>query len=165
MRINTKINAATALAALKRSKGVMDSQVRRSVNKSAHLVARSAKNKAPQATGLLTRSIQVNQVNNFKAEIFAGANYAEAVEQGVSPRQARPGTQHIIPWAKSKGVLPTAKLKDPKNKSIAFAIITKIKRRGLKPQPFLIPAYKENEPQVRALMGRGVKTAIKRSGL
>lgn len=75
----------------------------------------------------------------------------------------------LVGWIKRKGLTNTYSVKthriskrgtDEQNERLAYIIATKILRFGLKPQPFLYPAYVKNIVKLRPMLEAALSKAI-----
>jgi HK97 gp10 family phage protein len=139
--------------------------VKAEINASALNIQSGAKRLAPVNFGQLRNSIYLKEQKVEKGIIFtvgAKASYAAYVEFGTGGKVSIPagfeelasgfkgkkaGTfkdmvEALTLWVKRKGI------GGGKDKSIAYAIAISILRKGLRPQPFLIPAFQTEKPKL-----------------
>lgn len=153
------------------------------VQSTADQIVADAKTNAPADLGALRQSIGKDQLDEgYQASIFANAAYAAYVEFGtgvqvdVPPEMADIAAQFkgkgtgswdefelaIEEWMKRHGIgavaISTGKDGEEEFKSVAYLIMMAILKNGLKPQPFLYPAFVKG----RAELGPKLETAIKR---
>ena len=78
----------------------------------------------------------------------------------------------LIEWVKRKGITGTYSPKTQRrtgsktvqqkqNESAAYAIAISILRKGLRPQPFLIPAFESEKPKLLAKISKIIKNDVK----
>jgi HK97 gp10 family phage protein len=147
----------------------LDSKVQQGVkdeiNASALNIQSGAKRLAPVNFGQLRNSIYLKEQNVEKGVVFtigAKASYAPYVEFGTGGKVSIPagfeelasgfkgkkaGTfkdmvQALTLWVRRKGI------GGGKDKSIAYAIAISILKKGMRPQPFLIPAFEAEKPKL-----------------
>jgi HK97 gp10 family phage protein len=147
----------------------LDSKVQQGVkdeiNASALNIQSGAKRLAPVNFGQLRNSIYLKEQNVEKGVVFtigAKASYAPYVEFGTGGKVSIPagfeelasgfngkkaGTfkdmvQALTLWVRRKGI------GGGKDKSIAYAIAISILKKGMRPQPFLIPAFQAEKPKL-----------------
>lgn len=79
----------------------------------------------------------------------------------------------LVGWIKRKGLTNTYSVKTRRvskkgtpeqNERLAYIIATKILRFGLKPRPFLYPAYVKNKVKLRPMLETALANAILRGG-
>jgi HK97 gp10 family phage protein len=139
--------------------------VKDEVNASALNIQSKAKRLAPVNFGQLRNSIYLKEKNVDKGYVFSvgsNASYAPYVEFGTGGKVSIPagfeelasgfkgkkaGTfkdmvEALTLWVKRKGI------GGGKDKSIAYAIAISILRKGMRPQPFLIPAFESEKPKM-----------------
>lgn len=126
-------------------------------------VQQQAKQLAPANEGLLRNRIDVLP-GNLEVSVVASVEYAAYLEFGTrkfaaqyvsslpadwqtyaaSFRGAGPGgggfMERLLVWMNKKGI----------EESAAYPIARKIMRDGIRPQPFLYPAYRDNVPKLKA---------------
>jgi HK97 gp10 family phage protein len=148
--------------------------VKDEVNASALNIQSGAKRLAPVNFGQLRNSIYLKEKSNDKGYIFSvgsSASYAPYVEFGTGGKVSIPagfeelasgfkgkkaGTfkdmvEALTLWVRRKGI------GGGNDKSIAYAIAISILRKGMRPQPFLIPAFETEKPK----MIKNILNAIK----
>ena len=131
------------------------------INASALKIQSDAKRLAPVNFGQLRNSIALTKDSDLTYTVSANASYAPFVEFGTGPQANVPSTfpefqgkykgnstfkdmiNAIMLWVKAKGI------GNGKNdRSIAYLIARSILRKGLRPQPFLLPAYEMEKPKL-----------------
>jgi HK97 gp10 family phage protein len=86
-------------------------------------------------------------------------NFAEQFK-GKSGGTFQEMLKALIEWVKKKGITGTystktqkrtgsKKVQSKQNESVAYAIAISILRKGLRPQPYLIPAYEQEIPKLK----------------
>ena len=131
-------------------------------NASALKIQRDAKRLAPVNFGNLRNSIVLSQTgdtNNFLFTVSAKAKYAPYVEFGTGGKVSVPNDYQsyamqfkgqkngtfkemiaaIMLWVKRKGI------GNGNDKSTAYLIARSILQKGLRPQPFMIPAFEQEK--------------------
>jgi HK97 gp10 family phage protein len=150
--------------------------VKDEVNASALNIQSGAKKLAPVNFGQLRNSIYLKEQNVEKGYVFtvgASASYAPYVEFGTGGKVSIPkGFEELAGsfkgrkggkfkdmvdaltlWVKAKGI------GGGKDKSIAYAIAISILRKGMRPQPFLIPAFEAEKPKMIKNILNAIKNA------
>jgi len=133
------------------------------INASALKIENQAKRLAPVNLGQLRGSINTDRINELTYSIAANASYAPYVEFGTGPQISVPAdfasysqqfkgksggkfkdmVEALTLWVKRKGV------GNGKNdKGLAYVIALSILKKGMRPQPFLIPAYEMEKPKL-----------------
>ena len=139
--------------------------VKDEISASALNIQSGAKRLAPVNFGQLRNSIYLKEQKVEKGYVFtvgSNASYAPYVEFGTGGKVSIPrgfeelangfkgkkgGTfkdmvQALTLWVRRKGI------GGGKDKSIAYAIAISILRKGMQPQPFLIPAFETEKPNL-----------------
>jgi HK97 gp10 family phage protein len=139
--------------------------VKDEINASALNIQSGAKRLAPVNFGQLRNSIYLKEKSIEKGFVFtvgASASYAPYVEFGTGGKVSIPagfedlasgfkgkkaGTfkdmvEALTLWVRRKGI------GGGNDKSIAYAIAISILRKGMRPQPFLIPAFETEKPKL-----------------
>lgn len=123
-----------------RASSIMAEPIRTALKKSAYVVDGQAKRNAPVDTGRLRASI-TNAVDASAVPRFAtvGTNvmYARAVHDGRKPGSQPPTAGELALWARRHGNI------NP------YVLARSIKRRGIKPRPFLRSAFEANLDRIR----------------
>ena len=140
-------------------------EVKDEISASALNIQSGAKRLAPVNFGQLRNSIYLKEQKVQKGFVFtvgAKASYAPYIEFGTGGKVSIPagfeqlasgfkgkkaGTfkdmvQALTLWVRRKGI------GGGKDKSIAYAIAISILRKGIRPQPFLIPAFQTEKPKL-----------------
>ena len=92
----------------------------------------AAKN-APWDRGLLAGSIAIEKKSRFEGTVGTNFVYARAMEFGSQQNPWTPPLDAIKKWARKKGIPDEA----------VGAIWYSLKTKGIKPHPYLIPAFKK----------------------
>lgn len=154
MDIRIEIHDEQAKAMLAR----VDRGVRKAVHdalwRGADEMARAAKRNAPKAFSNLTNSIRAEQVGELHFRVATGVNYARAVEEGRKPGPM-PGTANgLMEWVKQK-TRQTGRELD----RTTFLIARAIGRRGIKPQPYMQPAFDSQKDRIVAHVQEAARRA------
>ena len=133
------------------------------INASALKIQSDAKKLAPVNFGQLRNSIALTKDSELTYTVAANASYAAYVEFGTGPQVNVPAdfksyaqqfkgksggkfkdmVEALTLWVKAKGI------GNGKNqKGLVYIIALSILRKGLRPQPFLIPAYEQEKPKL-----------------
>ena len=133
------------------------------INASALNIENQAKRLAPVNLGQLRNSIGLTKDGELTYSVAANASYSAYVEFGTGPQVNVPAdfksyaqqfkgksggsfkdmVEALTLWVKAKGI------GNGKNqKGLAYIIALSILRKGLRPQPFLIPAYEQEKPKL-----------------
>ena len=136
-------------------------EVSNEINASALRIQNSAKRLAPVNFGQLRNGISLTRNNNYTFTVESKASYSPYVEFGTGGKVSVPADFQsyamqfkggkggkfadmiaaLTLWVKRKGI---GNGKNEKN--IAFLIARSILQKGMRPQPFLIPAFEQEKP-------------------
>jgi len=166
-------NISEVLGKLQSFDKKVQQDVKNEVNASALNIQSGAKRLAPVNLGQLRNSIYLKEQKVDKGFVFtvgSNASYAPYVEFGTGGKVSIPagfeqlasgfkgkkaGTfkdmvQALTLWVRRKGI------GGGNDKSIAYAIAINILKKGMRPQPFLIPSFETEKPK----MINNIKKAI-----
>jgi HK97 gp10 family phage protein len=158
-------NLSDVLKKLDTLDGKIQQDVKDELNASALNIQSGAKRLAPVNFGQLRNSIYLKEQNVEKGIVYtigASASYAPYVEFGTGGKVSIPagfeelasgfkgkkaGTfkdmvEALTLWVRRKGI------GGGNDKSIAYAIAISILRKGMRPQPFLIPSFEAEKPKL-----------------
>lgn len=124
---------------------ISDMDLTKAINKATALVHGQAKLNAPVDTGTLRGSIHMNVQRNGKniqGRVYTNVEYAPFVEFGTGIR--------------GNGSYPYK----VKNLKLQY----KDDWQGMVAQPYMYPALKEHEKEIKDILGNGVKTVLKGKG-
>ena len=149
--------------ALKNLDTNLKKEVSNEINASALKIQSSAKRLAPVNFGQLRSGINLIKSGDLTYSVESTASYSPYVEFGTGGKVSVPAdftayakqfkggkggkfkdmVDALTLWVKRKGI------GNGKNdKGLAFVIARSILQKGLRPQPFLIPAYQEEKPKL-----------------
>lgn len=133
MKLTVEIKGLDKLA-----DNIIDEQaLSQALGKACALVERAAKEKAPKDTGELRRSI-TSEVRGNEGVIYTTLEYAPYVEYGTG-LFAENGGRKDVPWC----------YQDDEGKWHTTS--------GMKPQPFMRPAFDENREQIIEIIKGAIK--------
>lgn len=122
---------------------------------SALTIARNAKRNAPANHGALRRRITVNQIDEVTFEVVSNANYSAYIEFGTKAKvRVPPEFQAIAAAARGRGMIGGLSAREAifnwcRQRGIPerawWPIYISIMKEGIRPQPFLVPAYEEEQ--------------------
>jgi len=133
------------------------------INTSALKIQSDAKKLAPVNFGQLRNSIALTKETELTYTVSARASYAAYVEFGTGPQVNVPAdfqsyaqqfkgggggrfkdmVEALTLWVRAKGI------GNGKNdKGLAYVIALSILRKGIRPQPFLIPSFEKEKPKL-----------------
>lgn len=158
-------NLSDVLKRLDTLEAKVQQDVKNEINASALNIQSGAKRLAPVNFGQLRNSIYLKEQKVEKGVVFtvgSNASYAPYVEFGTGGKVSIPRgfeelasgfkgkkagafkdmVQALTLWVKRKGI------GGGKDKSIAYAIALSILRKGMRPQPFLIPSFEAEKPKL-----------------
>lgn len=154
----------------------VQTEIKDEVNASALSIQTNAKRLAPVNLGNLRNTIYlVEQSKNNSSYMFsvgAAASYAPYIEFGTGGKVSIPngfesyaaqfkgkagGTfkemlRALTMWVERKGIAS-----GKKSKSVAYMIAVSILRKGLRPHPFLLPAFEQERPKLKAKIENIIK--------
>lgn len=152
--------------------------IKNEVNASALKIQSDAKKLAPVNLGTLRNTIYLVEENKGSNEFIFGvgasASYAPYVEFGTGGKVSIPnGYQDYASQFKNKKggkfkdmvlaltewVLKKGIASGKQSKSVAYAIALSILRKGMRPQPFLIPAFEAEKPKLIQRIEKILKNA------
>lgn len=156
----------------------VQAEIKDEVGASALKIYSDAKRLAPVNLGTLRNTIFIESVspaaNQFMFTIGASARYAPYIEFGTGGKVSIPkgyesyasqfktktgGTfkemvKALMMWVEKKGIAS-----GKQTKSVAYMIALSILRKGLRPQPFLIPAFEQERPKLKLRIEKTIKDA------
>lgn len=111
------------------------------------------------STGALKDSINREKIVDLHWRVATGTNYARPVEEGRAPGKM-PGTaKGLLEWVKQKTGL------DGKNLDrTAFLIARAIGRKGIKPAPYMQPAFEDQKERIVANVQAAARKAAQEFG-
>lgn len=148
MNLSFRADLADQLAhALEVSPSIVADELLAAVTDSDLLLEREGKESAPRVNGTLANSIFSEETRLADGAIgFVGTSlsYAEPVEEGTKPH--RPPIEPLELWVKQKLGVQS----DKQARGIAWAIASKIAKRGTKGQHIFRNALARKEPQIQS---------------
>lgn len=131
--------------------------VDREAKASAMTIVRDAKTNAPASHGALKRAINWRKIGDMQYEITVDVDYAAYVEFGTrSNVQIPQGWEQVAEQARGTGRIGNMTARDAiyewaRRKGIDeqywWSIYLRIMTDGLKPQPYLVPAFENGMPE------------------
>jgi len=133
------------------------------INASALKIQSDAKKLAPVNFGQLRNGIKLEKNSDLTFTVNSSASYSPYIEFGTGGKVSVPAdfqayaqtfkggkggkfkdmVEALTLWVKRKGI------GNGKNeKGLAYIIALNILRKGIRPQPFLIPAYEQEKPKL-----------------
>ncbi len=158
----------TGIKELENALKVIDKQLTQDVGDeikaSSLAIMSSAKRLAPINLGFLRGQISYEPINDLTYEVQAKASYSAYVEFGTGGKVKIPAgfeelagsfkgkkggkfedmVEALMKWGLAKGYIKAGE----GAKKHAFYMAIKILKRGLTPQPFLIPSYEMEKPKL-----------------
>lgn len=154
MKIGIAIHDKGARRMLDRLDAGVTGAVDAALSRGAMELARAARGNAPKAFSTLTNSIKSGKVGHLHYMVATGVNYARAVEEGRRPGK-QPGTANgLMEWVKQKTGL-TGNALDRK----AYVIARAIGIRGIRPQPYMQPAFDSEKDRIVAAVQASARRA------
>ena len=148
-------------SALKKIDTNLQKEVSNEINASALKIQSDAKKLAPVNLGMLRNKIELEKISDLTFAVDSKASYSPYIEFGTGANVSVPADfsayastfkggkggsfkdmiDALMMWVKRKGIGG-----GKNDRSVAYAIAISILRKGLRPQPFLIPAYHSEKP-------------------
>lgn len=169
---------------LQRTPEQMERDMRRTLQASLLLIEGDARQLAPQDTRRLSGSINPRISGTYPhlvGEVGPGVRYGSVMEFGRRAGARMPPVDALIGWVRRHwhpafiGPIPRGQLRPRRAaganvsrnaiRSRAFALAIKIKRDGIKAQPYMEPALRRNLPRIEAAFARiGLRTVAYLAG-
>lgn len=156
MKIDIRIADHASRDMMARAPGVIEQKLSLALSRGADEIAREAKRLAPKSMSTLTNSIRAEKVNDLHFFVAPGVDYAPWVEGGRKPGKLPGFRKGLLDWIK-KEIKPA---NDKELERLGFAISRAIGRRGIKPQPFMQPAFDNKKDRVKFLASAAIRTAM-----
>lgn len=155
MQIDVKIEGLERLqAGIASGPATLATEVRTAMVAGSLLIEGSARSLAPKDTGRLGGSITHSISGggaNLTSRIGPSVAYGIYVEKGRGPGKAPP-IGAIAGWAARHGINP-------------YVLARSIARKGVRPRPYMLPAYQQNSGRVMALFQKiGVAVVQRMAG-
>jgi HK97 gp10 family phage protein len=146
--------------AIKKMSDVVSKEVSKEMQSSVMKIASDAKKAAPINFGRLRGSIKWDKESELTYSVGAYVSYAPYVEFGTGPLTTIPNgystfasqfqqksggkfkdmVNALTLWVERKGIAS-----GKNTKSVAYAIALSILRKGMRPQPYLIPSFEKEQ--------------------
>jgi Bacteriophage HK97-gp10, putative tail-component len=172
------------LSRLQRTPEQMERDMRQTIQASLLLIEADAKSLAPQDTRRMSGSINSRITGTYPSlvgEVGPATRYGVFVEFGRRAGARMPPVDALIGWVRRHwnpgfiGPIPRGQLRPRRAaganvsqsaiRSRAFALARSIQRRGIRPQPYMEPAYRRNRPRIEAAFARiGLRTVAYLAG-
>jgi hypothetical protein len=126
---------------------VLPSQTRKAMDASLLLIEADARRNVKQDTRRLANSIHPNVTGsgaNLTGEVGPSVKYGLYVERGRPAGRKPPPVSALRGWASRHGI----------PKGALYIIAKRIGERGIKPAPFLLPAYEKNRGRITDLFAK-----------
>lgn len=160
-RLDVRVTDLVPRQMLRRAPGFFMQRLAFALERGAQEIAREARGNAPKAFSTLTNSIRSMRQGELHWTIAPGVNYAEAVEGGRMPMR-KVGIAHgLLEWIKLK-IAPGASAKQLDR--LGYVIARAIGRRGIKPQPYMQPAFEAKQGRVIDLASQAMRQACRELG-
>jgi len=166
---------------LQREPAELEADVRRIMNQSLLLIERDAKRLAPQDTRRLAGSINSRISGTFPnllGEVGPTPRYGIVMEFGRRAGARMPPVDALIGWVRRHwnpafiGPIQRGQLRPRRAaganvsqnaiRQRAWALARSIQRRGIRPQPYMAPATRQNLPRIQAAFARIGARAVAR---
>jgi HK97 gp10 family phage protein len=154
-------------------------EIKDEISASTLKIQSEAKKRTPINLGMLRNSIyvveQTKDNNKYVFGVGSSAKYAPYVEFGTGGKVSIPAgfqdyasqfkgktggsfkemVKALTMWVERKGLAGSGK----QSKSVAYAIALSILRKGLRPQPFLIPSFEQEKGKLLQRIEKIIKNA------
>ena len=157
MRIELRYDDAAARSALTAAPEVVRRLLDQAIERGAQELAREARAQAPKAFSNLTNSIRALREGELHWAVAPGVNYAPFVEGGRMPMRRRPPKGSLLAWIKFK-----LRVSEAAAGRLEYVIARAIQRQGIKPQPYMQPAYEAKRGRVVELANTAMRQAVAR---
>jgi hypothetical protein len=157
MRLELRYDDSVPREMLQRAPDFFRRRLALALERGAQEIAREAKGRAPKAFSTLTNSIRAIRENDLHWHVAPGVNYGTWVEGGRMPMRKTGTRNGLLEWIKLK-VAPGASGKELDR--LGFVIARAIGRRGIKPQPFMAPAFEARKQRVVDMASRAMRDAV-----
>jgi len=117
----------------------------------AEKLKEAVNNKGISATGKLANSFEYDE----SAGVVTFLAYGQVIDGGRKAGKFPP-IQPIEDWVRARGI----RANDKTPKQLAFAIATNIKKRGIKPQPFIQPTISQVEQEFANIFAQAIADDI-----
>lgn len=150
------------LARLRQSDAIIREELTKAMHEATLAIEADAKGRVPQDTRMLMRSIvsEVRPIGGGGVRGVVGVlrgpatGYARVVEEGRGANKRPPPSAPIAAWLRRKGGDP----------SRAYVVARAIGRRGIRPRPYLIPAFQAQRGKVESIFRAAIGRIVKRLG-
>lgn len=157
MRIEVRYDDLAPREMLRRAPDFFRKRLGFALERGVQEVAREAQAKVPKATSALWTSIKARKENDLHWVVAPGQIYGTWVEGGRMPMRHTGTRNGLLEWIKLK-VDPTASGKELDR--LGYVIARAIGRRGIKPQPFMQPAFEAKKARVVELASASMREAV-----
>jgi Bacteriophage HK97-gp10, putative tail-component len=156
---------------LQRTPEQMERDMRRTIQASLLLIEADARQMAPQDTRRLSGSISSRISGNFPSlvgEVGPGTRYGIVMEFGRRAGARMPPVDALIGWVRRHWHPVAARRRGVPQQTLrsqAFVLARSIQRRGIRPHPYMAPAFHRNRPRIEAAFARiGLRTVAYLAG-
>lgn len=156
--LNITVQNKRLLQAIDQGPEVLNRHLNKAVLRTVKEMARAARRKAPQADGILLKSIHHRMADPLTGLVLVGVDYGQMVEDGTGPGGSPP-IQDLIDWIKVKRIEPN----DPEmdQRDLAFVMARSIAINGTPAQPYLQPAFDSLKKRADNRISRAIGAAVR----
>ncbi len=162
MSVRIDVQDDQVLRALARAPQTVHRHLSRGVSRAGQETARAEKEQAPKAHSTLANSIRSQRAGDLGADVAPTVEYAPYVNAGTEGG-GWPPIQTLREWIRVKGIQPRNPGYDERD--LAYAIASKIHRRGSPPQLFAEGAAEEMRPRVEEILRNSAAAGLREAGL
>ncbi len=137
---------------------VLRKHLNKAVLRTVKEMARAARRKAPQADGILLKSIHHRMSGPMSGLVQVGADYGAMVEEGTGPG-GFPPEQDMVDWLRVKRIEPDDPAMDVED--LAYVIARSIAINGTPAQPYLQPAFDSLKQRAEQRINRSIGAAVR----
>lgn len=157
MRIELRYDDSGARSALQKAPDVVARRLDVALSSGARQIMLDARERSPKAFSHLVNSIAVRREGPLHYSVRPEKTYAPWVEGGRMPMR-KTGTENgLLEWIRLK-INPAAEGK--KLDRLGYVIARAITRKGIRPQPFMQPAFEAKRVWVVELADAAMRAAV-----
>lgn len=167
MKLDLSFDTKQFYQALLKAPDKLEREIDISLDRILWRMARDARDNTPKATSLLTNSIHVERPTKTEGLVVPGVDYAQLVEKGTGSyatdgggfnSYSLPPIEHIHDWIIAAGITPNNPEYDEFD--LAWAIAQSIAVNGTPAQPFMEPAFYNNQEYADRELPAAIERAL-----
>lgn len=161
MSLELTVNSRALQRAMQAGPQILGKHLTRAIERVVLEMAREARRRAPKAFSTLTNAISSVMVSPAEGQVFAGVDYARAVEEGTRGGRMPP-RQNLEDWIRVRRIQPDDPDMSPRD--LAFVMARAIAKKGTPAQPFMRPAYEAQRAKAEARISSAIDAALTEIG-